>query len=114
MMQKRAMVHPMLKAFDGANLNESCSVRGVTTVTPQVFALFNSRFMHDKSAALASRLLREAGDEPRAQIERGYQLVLQRQPTDFEVSRSRTFLQRQSLAELCLVLLNLNEFSYLE
>jgi len=114
MMQKRAMVHPMLKAFDGANLNESCSVRGVTTVTPQVFALFNSRFMHDKSTALASRLVREAGDEPRAQIERGYQLVLQRQPTDFEVSRSRTFLQRQSLAEFCLVLLNLNEFSYLE
>ena len=114
MMQKRAMVHPMLKAFDGANLNESCSVRGVTTVTPQVFALFNSRFMHEKSAALANRLVREAGDEARAQLERGYQLVLQRQPTDFEVSRSLAFLERQSLAELCLVLLNLNEFSYLE
>ena len=114
MIQKRAMVHPLLQAFDGTNLNESCSVRGVTTVTPQVFALFNSQFMHDKSAALAKRLVRDAGSSLTPQIQRAYQLVLQRQPTGFELSRSLMFLETQSLAELCLVLFNLNEFSYLE
>ena len=108
------MVHPFLQAFDGTNLNESCSVRGVTTVTPQVFALFNSQFMHDKSAALAKRLVRDAGSSLAPQIQRAYQLVLQRQPTGFELSRSLMFLETQSLAELCLVLFNLNEFSYLE
>ena len=82
-----------------------------TPLKPSVFTIPSGWSFVD---SLATGLLSEAGDEPRAQIERGYQLVLQRQPTDFEVSRSRTFLQRQSLAELCLVLLNLNEFSYLE
>ena len=114
MMQKRAIVHPFLRVFDGANTNESCSVRGVTTVTPQVFVLFNSNFVHEKSHSMAERLVREFGGSAESQVEGAFQRALQRPPTDSEKSRSLTFVQQHSLAELCLVLLNLNEFVYLE
>lgn len=126
MLQKRAMVHPMLSVFDGSNLNESCSVRGVTTVTPQVFALFNSEFAHDKSRAMAARVVRdtetatstevagEANEDRGRQVTLAFDLALQRPPTPLELTRSLEFLQNHTLSELCLVLLNLNEFVYLE
>lgn len=125
MIQKRAMVHPMLSVFDGTNLNESCSVRGVTTVTPQVFVLFNSQFVHENARALAARVTKEAaaaaGDggsgaaaDQVAQVVRAYMLALQRPPTQLELTKSLGFLRERTLSELCLVLLNLNEFVYLE
>ena len=44
MLQIRSLQMPFLKVFNGPNIDESCPVRDVTTVTPQVFALFNNRF----------------------------------------------------------------------
>lgn len=125
MMQKRAIVHPMLSVFDGTNVNESCSVRGVTTVTPQVFALFNSQFVHENSQALAAKITQEtssASNDEQASVAtdhtalvvRAYQLALQRPPTELELSKSVDFLRQRTLSELCLVLFNLNEFVYLE
>ncbi len=125
MLQKRAVVHPMLSVFDGTNLNESCSVRGITTVTPQVFALLNGKFVHENAQALADRATKEnattsggdgtgANTDPAAQVVRAYELALQRPPTRLELLKSVEFLRQRTLAELCLVLLNLNEFVYLE
>lgn len=125
MFQKRAVVHPMLTVFDGTNVNESCSVRGVTTVTPQVFVLFNSQFVHENSQALAERVTKDCATPPGnegssaavdgvALVARAYELALQRPPTPWELSKSVEFLQQRSLPELCLVLFNLNEFVYLE
>ena len=114
MLQKRAVSPPMLNVFDGTNMNESCSVRGITTVTPQVFALFNSKFANEQSKAMAERVKREAGTDPAKQIERAYSLVLQRAPTETEKAKNLEFLTKGSLADVCLVLLNLNEFMFLE
>jgi hypothetical protein len=114
MIQRRGLTAPFLQVFDGANINESCAMRGVTTVTPQVFALMNSRFAQQQAEALSRRIAREAGDSPDMQIDRGYELVLQRRPTEFEKTRNRAFLAGGSLREFCLVLFNLSEFISLE
>ena len=114
MLMKRSVTIPLLSLFDGPNANESCPVRGVTTVTPQVFALFNSSFAHDQSRAMAERIVREAGPDRERQIEQAYQLALQRPPSERERSESIAFLHQGSLVELCLVLINLNEFIVLE
>ena len=49
MYQQRSLVLPFVKVFDGTQLDESCAAREVTTVTPQVFVLFNSKFAHEQS-----------------------------------------------------------------
>ncbi len=114
MLQKRSIVHPMVNVFDGANVNESCAARDVTTVTPQVFALFNNDFVHEQSQALAKRILGEVGSDPEIQIERVFSLSLQREPSELERSKGRAFLETGTLAELCLVVFNTNEFIFLE
>ena len=96
MLQQRVLVSPLISVFDGPNISESCDVREVTTVTPQVFALFNSKFAHQKSHAMAERLLREVGTDPARQVERAFQLTLQRQPTAAEKVRGMKFLGVES------------------
>ena len=78
MLQCRSLQSPMISAFDGPNIQETCPVRGVTTVTPQVFALFNSDFSHQQSQAMARRIVSEVGKDPERQIERAFRLALQR------------------------------------
>ena len=92
MLQQRVLVSPLITVFDGPNISESCDVREVTTVTPQVFALFNSKFAHEKSRAMAERIVREVGEDPARQVERVFQLSLQRQPTAAEKARGMEFL----------------------
>ena len=92
MLQQRILVSPLIAVFDGPNISESRAVREVTTVTPQVFALFNSKFAHQKSRAMAQRIMREVGDDPARQVERAFLLALQRRPDATEKSSSLAFL----------------------
>ena len=124
MLQIRSLQTPFMKVFDGPNIDESCPVREVTTVTPQVFALFNSKFVGEQSLAMAERIEREVGSSASAQVDRAFQLALQRSPSDSERQKCVSFLTKQedvdsikpkgSLADLCLVLLNSNEFVFLQ
>jgi hypothetical protein len=136
MLQSRSLQLPFLKVFNGANIDESCPVRDVTTVTPQVFALFNSQFMQQQSTEFANRITREAGSDSSQQIAYAYQLAYQRSPTSEELDTCLKFLAQRaqpeattarinseidhaagptgSLTDLCLVLLNSNEFLYLQ
>ena len=138
----------MVSVFDGPNINESCPIRDVTTVTPQVFTLLNSKFSHEQARFIAERILREVGNDPARQVERAFQLAFQRPPSALEMSECLAFLRQhdigpnptpkvslrrirlgndleQSLARqkgegenllsrLCLVLINMNEFIFLQ
>jgi hypothetical protein len=57
---------------------------------------------------------KDAGAEPAAQIRRAFELALQRVPDAQEGRRCLEALKDHSLAELCRVLLNLNEFVYVD
>jgi len=113
-LQQRSLELPLIKVFDGTNLNESCAVRGVTTVTPQVLGLFNSKFIHEQSQAMSQRIIREVGTNPESQIDRAFDLALQRAPSEEERAKSLEFSRHQGLTDFCLVLMNLNEFIFLE
>ncbi len=139
MLQMRSFQLPLLTVFDGPNTSERCAVRNVTTVTSQVFSLFNGKFAHDESRAMADRIRDEVGDHRASQVRRAFQLAFQRDPEASEAADCLAFLQpaprqlsltpvafsdsnaasgweRQqgTLQDLCLVLLNMNEFIYLE
>jgi len=89
--QQRSLINPLLEVFNGANPNESCEFRRTSTIAPQVFSLFNSRFSADIALAFAKRLETMAEDRAR-QIELAFQLAFQRTPTRRE--------QQQTLAHL--------------
>jgi len=90
--QKRNMIDPFLDVFNGASLNESTEKRGATTVPTQVFALFNSAFVHDMALAFAARVEKAGGDR----IETAYRYALNRAPRDAEKAQVREFLAKMT------------------
>jgi len=58
----RGLRDPFMEVFNEPGPDFSCEAREVSTVTPQVFSLFNGQHVHDRALALAHRVLGEAGD----------------------------------------------------
>jgi hypothetical protein len=84
--QRRSLVNPMVEVFNGPDLNTSCERREATTVTPQVFSLFNSQFSHDAALSMAQHLGTQT-QEIRAQIKLAFHTLFGRPADDAEVAR---------------------------
>jgi cytochrome c553 len=108
--QRRSVVMPMMEVFDTANMSESCSRRNVTTVAPQAFSLLNSDFTRSESRRFAERVVEFAGPDKDKQIDRAFHMALGRAPSASELEKAR----KVDLAQVAVVLFNLNEFLYLE
>ena len=121
---KRSIQHPLLTAFDLADLDGSCPVRFATVVPTQALSMMNGDLTNQEAAALARRVERELPGDRRAQVVRARQLVSARTPAPREVDEAIAFLDELQRSEglaperamdsLCLVLLNLNEFLYID
>jgi len=121
---KRSLSLPLLADHDQAATDSPCAVRFVSTVPTQALGMLNSEFMADQALRFAQRLQQDVGLSPEAQIRRGLQLVLQRDPTESDLALClKTLQQFQSeldlppelaLQRLTLLALNLNEFLYLD
>ncbi len=98
---KRALKVPLLECLDFANSSSPVGARPVTTTAPQALMLLNDGFVQAKAAALADRIVREAGKSQKSQIERAFQVALQRRPTGTEMKSAQALLadQRQRAAE---------------
>jgi len=81
----RGLADPALEVFNAPTPDFSCECRDTTTVTPQVFSLFNSRASHSRALALAARVLRETKGGEQA-IDRCFAVVFGRPPTPTERS----------------------------
>ncbi len=121
---KRSLLYPMLSAHDFADTDTSCPVRFSTTVPTQALTMMNSAFIVDQAGQFAERLPNQAPGSLEQQARLGLRLVTQRPPLDAEVKRALGFVAElrdkdglsaeRSLDLLCLMLLNLNEFVYLD
>jgi mono/diheme cytochrome c family protein len=117
---KRTLMVPFFEAFDYTNTAESVGTRPITTVAPQALLLLNSEFANEQAAALAERVRRDAGSNSSKQIDRLFRLALGRSPTQKESTIAAQLLGRphgagpDRLRSLCLVVLNLNEFVYVD
>ena len=100
-------------AFDCPDAGQSTARRVQSTTPIQALNLFNSRFTLAQSEALAERLQREAGADPKRQIERAYQLALGRPPTDEEGREAEPVVRRHGVAVLARALFNSSEFLFL-
>ena len=163
----RGLRDPFMEVFNEPAPDFSCEAREVSTVTPQVFSLFNGQASYDRALALANRVLKEKAADPIARV---FELTFGRKPSadekasceahwkqmeakqaklTFEKPKSPLEVRRvaveentgekfsfqeklpgyadfvddlqpadcdaktRALADVCLVLLNSNEFAYL-
>ncbi len=114
---KRSLPYPLLTVHDSADTEASCPVRFSSTVPTQALTMMNSEFMNQQAARLAQRIQRDAGADQAKQIRVAVELVTQRPATDDDVKRGQAFLQKyggNGLTSFSLLLLNLNEFVYLD
>jgi hypothetical protein len=128
---KRTLRVPLMESLDQPSSDSHAAARPTTTIAPQALMLLNSTFIDEQSAAFAQRLERECGSETSAQIERAYRLALGRKPNEDEMTTLQQFAERQraawtaddktkdsaahrALAAVCKLVLNLNEFAYVD
>jgi len=92
----RGLADPALEVFNAPTPDFSCERRDVSTVTPQVFSLFNSQASYSRALAMAARVVRETKriEEPEGRderpgeervVERCFQLALGRSATAQEL-----------------------------
>jgi len=121
---KRSLQMPILLAHDQAPTDSSCAVRFATTVPTQALGMLNSAFVNEQAAALAERLRQECGESLDGQVRGGLELATGRPATEEEVAelvglagrlrREQGVGEGDLLGRIALVLLNLNEFIYLD
>ena len=110
--QRRSLPLPMMASFDAIVFSESCDRRSITTTPLQALAMMNGDLLHEEAAYLAKRVEKEAGAGREAQVRRLFELVLNRPPKPDELRHFQKF--DGALDSLCRVLLNSNEFVYVD
>ena len=92
---RRNIPYPMLEVFDMASSQLVHSKRDVTTTAPQALTLINDDLYYQWSEALAGRVIREAGTDFNADIDRLFALLYGRSPDPYEKDTLQTFLNSQ-------------------
>jgi hypothetical protein len=121
---KRSLIVPMIEAFDGPDVDNSCPVRFSTVQPTQSLSMMNGEFLNEQAREFAADIRRAAGDDRPRQLELVLGRVLQRVPTAQEVDQGMQLLESlqqehdvdeaAALDYYCLVALNLNEFVFLD
>ncbi|MFM9031116.1 MAG: DUF1549 and DUF1553 domain-containing protein, partial [Opitutaceae bacterium] len=81
----RGLPDPAMEVFNQPGPDFSCEKRDASTITPQVFSLFNGAASHARALALAARAVRESLDDAGAVI-RCFALTLGRAPSTEELA----------------------------
>lgn len=82
----RGLADPLLEVFNSPNPDLSCEQRESSSITPQVFSLFNGQNTHSRALSLAHRVIQEVHTDEQA-ISRIFQLTLSREATVAETQR---------------------------
>jgi hypothetical protein len=139
---RRNLRYPMFEAFDMPDTHESCGRRMQTTTAPQALVMMNSKQVLEAAQSFAARVLAEAGADRKAQIDAAYRLAFSRRPDPAERDMGLSFLashqpilderaaanqplalpsshaenldraEAAALVDFCHMLLNSNEFVY--
>jgi mono/diheme cytochrome c family protein len=121
---KRSLLLPILEGFDLAEPDRTTPVRFSSTVPTQALSFLNGEFLNQQAKTFAERLKKEAGKDVSAQVRLALYLATSRPATDAEVRRGVGLIEALmredhasadvALQSFCLVVLNLNEFMYLD
>ena len=120
---RRNTRYPMFEIFDMPDTHESCARRNTTITAPQALELLNNELVLDWAHSMAKRVMNDKGLSTEAEVDRAWKLAYQRTPTAEERASALKFLERQqgilgkdsreaAIVDLCHMLLNSNEFVY--
>ncbi len=87
----RGLANPLLEIFNQPSPNLSCERRSNSTVTPQVFMLFNDKFIRDRAIAIAKKLSKK--ENPNS-IHDLFVSIYKRNPTEHELNLSEEYLNQ--------------------
>ena len=81
--------------------------------------MYNGRFANEEATHFAARVRKHAGESPVAQIQLAFKTALGREPAPDETERMQALMRSRTegsdaVAAVCRVLLNANEFVYVE
>lgn len=108
----RSKPQPFMTVLDCADPSMQVDTR-IETLSPlQALALFNNGFMLAMSKHLAARV--EKAGEVESQVTAAFRHALSREPTKTEVEVLAAHARKHGLANACRVMLNLNEFVFVD
>jgi hypothetical protein len=121
---RRSQPLTILQVFDQPVIETNCTRRPASTVSSQALTLLNSDFVTSQAEAFAVRLLREHPDDV---VNQAALRAFSRRPNEREQALMSNFLTQQTqrhgggvgakeraLADLCHMLMNANEFAYVD
>ena len=109
----RSQTQPWMTSLDCADPSMRVDRRNESLSALQALALLNNGFMVTQARHFAERVQGEAPDLG-GQVDRAYRLALGHAPGAADRDRLVAFAQSNGLPNLCRVLLNLNEFIFVD
>jgi hypothetical protein len=106
----RSVPDPFVEAMDGADPSLLTPRRGTTLTALQALAALNDPFVLRQCERMADRV-RASGRDP---VEEAYRVALGRLPEAAEKRRMAEYAARHGLANACRVLVNSNEFAFVD
>lgn len=106
--------NPFLDLFDCPDPSTTAPQRASTTTPLQALALMNNELIFRMADAFATRVVREAGNVVENQAQRTILLAYGRPSLPDETALASQFVREHGLAAFCRVVLNSNEFLYVQ
>jgi hypothetical protein len=108
----RSRPQPFLTVLDCADPSMRVDRRNETLTPLQALALWNNRFMLAMARRLAARV--EGEGSPDVSVAAAFRLAIGRDPTAVERDALAAHAREHGLAGACRVILNLNEFLFVD
>jgi hypothetical protein len=108
----RTLPDPFMEALDCPDSSQLTPARNVSVSALQALAMLNNKFIVRMSEHIADRAAR-AGPDLAARVEAVYQLILGRKPTRRESAAVTRYAAKHGLTNACRILLNSNEFMFI-
>ncbi|RMF42513.1 MAG: DUF1553 domain-containing protein [Planctomycetota bacterium] len=109
----RSQPDPFMTTLDCADSSQSVPKRIETLTAPQALSLLNNKFMTRMAEHFADRLERDSVSVEQL-VARGFWLVAGHEPTDQQKQLLLKYVDRHGTKNLCRLLLNLNEFVFID
>jgi len=109
----RSQTQPFMTTLDCADPSMIVDKRSETVTALQALALLNNKLVLSMSGHTAARVEAAAGDE-RQRVALAFRLAIGRSPTADESAALTDYARQHGLIQTCRVILNLNEFAFVD
>lgn len=109
----RSVPDPFMAALDCADPSQIVEKRVQTMTAVQALSLLNDKFIVRMSEHMADRV-NAAAEDPEEKIRLAFRLALGRNPLSNEVDLLRPIVEKHGMANVCRILINSNEFVFVD